>query len=38
MSISILTRWRKAFTTDSDGNDALRTVISGDQDLGGGYI
>jgi hypothetical protein len=38
MSTSILTRWRKAFTTDEDGNDALRTVISGDQNLGGGYI
>ena len=31
MGIGILTRWRQAFTTDSAGNDALRTVLSGDQ-------
>ena len=33
MSTSILSRWRKAFTTDSSGNDALRVVISGIQTL-----
>ena len=33
MGVSLLTRWRKAFTTDADGNSALRTVMSGDQTL-----